>query len=87
MSTGTVRILLFATLRQVAGCSLAEVELPRQGGSVQWCWEALCREHPELSTHQGTVRPALNRSYVGWDEAVAGGDELAFIPPVSGGAV
>ena len=86
MSVTAVRILLFATMRRAAGCAVAEVEVPSQGGSVEWCWEALCRQHPDLSRHRETVRPALNRSYVGWDQVVVGGDELAFIPPVSGGA-
>ncbi len=86
MSHPVVRVLLFATMRQLAGCAVTEVELPLEGASVQQCWEVLCRRHPQLSSQQATVRPALNRSYVGWQDAVSAGDELAFIPPVSGGS-
>ncbi|MHB1501180.1 MAG: MoaD/ThiS family protein [Candidatus Dormibacteria bacterium] len=86
MSETSVRVLLFASMRQLIGRSALELELGRDVRSVQACWEALCREHPQLSPHRANVRPALNRVYVGWDEDVSAGDELAFIPPVSGGA-
>ncbi len=86
MSETTARVLLFASMRQLIGRSVLELELGPDIRSVQACWEALCQEHPQLRPHRATIRPALNRVYVGWDEDVAAGDELAFIPPVSGGA-
>ncbi len=81
----TVCIRLFATLREVWGAP--ELELPvRAGDSVRSCWEELCDRRPELRRLGESVRPALNRQYVDWDDSVAAGDELAFLPPVSGGA-
>lgn len=84
VSAGRVRVLLFATLRQQAGAAEVEIELP-PGSSVEGCWAALCARHPGLAAHRSTIRPALNRAYSDWSAAVSPGDELAFLPPVSGG--
>lgn len=84
MSAGAVRVLLFATLRQQAGAAELEVEVP-PATTVEGCWAALCARHPALATHRQSVRPALNRAYSDWSAEVSPGDELAFLPPVSGG--
>ncbi|MGH7608441.1 MAG: molybdenum cofactor biosynthesis protein MoaE [Candidatus Dormibacteria bacterium] len=85
MEVPPVRVRLFAGLRQVAGHSELELELPGPT-SVQGCWERLCQLHPQLSGWHDSVRPALNLAYADWGQGVAPGDELAFLPPVSGGA-
>ncbi len=78
-------MLVFAGLRQLVGNP--EVLLPLGPGvTVRGCWEELCGTFPALASHATAVRPALNRAYCGWDEELRPGDELAFIPPVSGGA-
>jgi molybdopterin synthase catalytic subunit len=46
----------------------------------------LCTAHPELAWLREIARPAVNLEYVGWDHPLADGDEIAFIPPVSGGS-
>jgi molybdopterin synthase catalytic subunit len=46
----------------------------------------LCELHPGLGQWRDSVRPALNLGYVDWETRVSPGDELAFLPPVSGGA-
>jgi molybdopterin synthase catalytic subunit len=53
---------------------------------VSACWDQLCTLRPQLSSWRAAVRPALNQRYVDWEEMVSPGDELAFMPPVSGGA-
>ena len=80
----TVRVLLFATLRELAGSPMVDLTLPVES-TVSGCWDELCSKLPQLSVQRQVIRPALNRSYVGWDTRVSPGDELAFIPPVSGG--
>ncbi len=78
-------MLLFAGLRQVAGSS--EVTLQSATGvTVRRCWDELCGRFPALAAHSGSVRPARNREYCEWDDELRPGDELAFMPPVSGGA-
>lgn len=78
-----VRALLFARLRELAGTGEVELEL---GGSpsVADAWSALRGQHPGLPAEQG-LRAARNQEFCAWTEPLAEGDEVAFIPPVSGG--
>jgi molybdopterin converting factor subunit 1 len=80
-----VRARLFARLREQAGTDLETIELPAQS-TVADVYRALRRAHPSLEPSQDAVRAALNQEFADWDEIVADGDEVAFIPPVSGGA-
>jgi len=80
-----VRARLFARLREQAGTDGESVELPA-GSSVSDVYDAVGRSHPGLPADRNAVRAALNQEFVDWDAAVADGDEVAFIPPVSGGA-
>ncbi len=81
-----IRLRLFAGLREQAGRSAWELELP-EGSLVGDVWAAL----PELGSGPGSQPPdvlyALNQEYVAPDHVLADGDELALIPPVSGGDI
>ena len=76
----TVRVRLFAMLRERAGRDVLDLDLP-DGASVA---DALAA----LSDLTGgiTCVLAVNRDYAEPDQVLAAGDELALIPPVSGGA-
>jgi molybdopterin converting factor subunit 1 len=79
-----VHVRLFAGLRERAGTGSLEVELP-DGARVADVLAAMA------STPVGALRPrecvvAVNREYAGADEPVHAGDEVALVPPVSGGA-
>jgi molybdopterin converting factor subunit 1 len=80
-----VRARLFARLRELASTDTESVELPA-GSNVADVFDAVARLHPGLASDRNSVRAALNQEFVDWDKAVADGDEVAFIPPVSGGA-
>jgi molybdopterin converting factor subunit 1 len=85
MRATQVRVRLFASLRELAGT--AEIGLELQGPtSVESCWRRLCEIQPGLSDWRDSVQPALNLEYVDWEAQVSPGDEIAFLPPVSGGA-
>jgi molybdopterin converting factor small subunit len=78
----SVRVRLFAAYREAAGTD--ELELPASPGlTVGQLWGRLLGRFPELN--QWPPSAALNRSYAGLGAAVADGDEVAFLPPVSGG--
>jgi molybdenum cofactor biosynthesis protein MoaC len=81
-----VEVRLFAVFRERAGRDRLSLELP-EGASVAEAIQELGRL-PELEELIAAmpVRAALNREYVGDDTRLAEGDELALIPPVSGGA-
>jgi MoaE-MoaD fusion protein len=73
----SVRVRLFAGLRERAGWSQRDVEAARVGD----IWPAL-----ELGDEPGGLLYAVNQVYAPRDRALADGDEVALIPPVSGGA-
>jgi MoaE-MoaD fusion protein len=75
-----VTVRLFAGLREHAGTGQRDLEL-REGARVEDVWPAL-----GLGEEPTGLVFALNRAYVGRDSALAEGDEVALIPPVSGGA-
>ena len=80
-----VRTRLFARLReQAGGLETGTLELPA-GATLADAYEALRLKHPALPDRSG-VRAALNFEFDDWTATVADGDEVAFIPPVSGGA-
>ena len=80
-----VRVRLFAVQRELAGTRQVELELP-DGASIETAWLALVGVHPALATGRAAVRFARNGVYADATEVLADGDELACIPPVSGGA-
>lgn len=82
-----VRVRLFAILRERAGRDAVEVELP-EGATVAEALAALARL-PGLAEpiERMPVRMAVNREYADAGTRLAADDELALIPPISGGAV
>lgn len=79
-----VVLRLFASYREAAGAGRMEIELPA-GATVRDAVAEVVRRHPLVAEGRQVVM-ARNREYVTADEPLADGDELALIPPVSGGA-
>jgi MoaE-MoaD fusion protein len=75
-----IGVRLFAGLRELAGTRATEVELP-DGATAGDVWPAL-----ELGDEPPGLLIAVNKAYVQRDSVLAAGDEVALIPPVSGGA-
>ena len=76
-----MRVRLFASLREQAGWS--EQQLPLKGrSSAITCWQQL-----QLggTTLPAGIRVAINQRFASADSPVQAGDELAFLPPISGG--
>ena len=80
----TVHVLFFASLRERMGSGDANLDLS-EGATVGDLWSALRKEHPRLGEGTGSVRFVVNREYVGEDHRLSPDDEVALIPPVSGG--
>lgn len=79
-----VNVRLFAIARESAGTATLEVELS-EDATVAQLREALVRQVPGLSGLTGQLRFAVNEDYVAEDRVIAMGDDVACIPPVSGG--
>jgi molybdopterin converting factor subunit 1 len=79
-----VRLLLFAVLRDIVGTDEQTLELP-PGTRPTDVWQQLRARHPQLAAYAEPPMSAINESYATPDTLLKDGDELAFIPPVSGG--
>src|ERR671912_1594974 len=80
-----IRVRLFAMQREAAGMRELRLEVPL-GSTVDDAWNAVVREVPALAPGRQSLRFAVNGSYADEDQELADGDEVACIPPVSGGA-
>jgi molybdopterin converting factor subunit 1 len=80
-----IRVRLFAIQREQAGTREVPLELPA-GAAIADAWTALVAVHPVLAPGRESVRFARNGDYADVSTVLADGDEVAMIPPVSGGA-
>jgi MoaE-MoaD fusion protein len=80
-----VRVRLFAIQRELAGTREHPLELADEA-TVEDAWEALIAVFPSLAPGRPSVRFARNGAYADAATRLADGDEVAMIPPVSGGA-
>lgn len=78
-----MRILFFAQLRDVTCCS--EMQWDCCETDAAGLWRMLLAAHPGLARLQSSVRLARNSEYVAGDTRFTNDDEVALIPPVSGG--
>jgi molybdopterin converting factor subunit 1 len=80
----TVRIKLFAIVREAAGTAECSLELS-PGDTVLHLLNLLCTRYPGIEPHRRYLRVAVNCSYSSLDQELRDGDEVAVIPPMSGG--
>lgn len=79
-----VKVLMFARLRDVAGAAELERDVP-DGAAIRDVWDGLVEDHAGLEPFTASVSCARNDDYARMTTAVANGDCIAFLPPVSGG--
>jgi molybdopterin converting factor subunit 1 len=79
-----ITVRLFARLRDIAGAA----ELVRDmepGATIGNVWRQLADEYPDLGPYERSISSAVNADYARMDTKLREGDEVAFLPPVSGG--
>lgn len=79
-----VTVLYFASCRDMAGKAEETQEIPR-GSTARDLLEALIQKHPLLAGLEANLAVSINQEYAEKDAPLADGDEVALIPPVSGG--
>ena len=80
-----ITVRLFARLRDIAGAA----ELSRDvapGATVRTLWQELAAEFPEMISYERSISTAVNADYPLRTQVLSDGDEVAFLPPVSGGS-
>ena len=79
-----VKVKLFAVHRQLLGRRELEMDVPSHA-TVMETWQQLKRQYPEMEHLSNNLLAAVNQDYASFDTHLNEGDEVAFIPPVSGG--
>jgi len=79
-----MRVLFFAQLKDATGCDAFEFAPPAPLDAAQ-LWALLLEKFPQLSKHRPHVRLSRNWEYAAADARFSDQDEVALIPPVSGG--
>jgi MoaE-MoaD fusion protein len=79
-----VRVLFFGQLKDIVGLSQDDAELS-DGARVEDLFERYGRQFPKLAEFRPSIAASVNQEYAGWRAPLAPGDEVAFLPPVSGG--
>lgn len=79
-----IELLLFASLRDTIGSSKIKIDLPAQA-TVAILLERVGQEYPELQSKLAPVRVAIGNEFADETAIIPAGQEIALIPPVSGG--
>ena len=79
-----VRLLLFAVLRDIVGSDERDLEVADGARAID-LWNELRAAHPRIAPYERPPFTAVNQDYVPPETLLHDGDEVAFIPPVSGG--
>jgi molybdopterin synthase catalytic subunit len=80
-----VNVLLFATLKDIAGQNSLDIYLASDTATVADVRNAVVTLYPQLDTNLRASIAAVNQEYAFAEDEVKDGDEVAFFPPVSGG--
>jgi len=79
-----VKVRLFARLRETAGVSDCDLDVALDA-TVDDVWQSLTGRYPALEPYRDSTTAAVNADFAKRTHRVADGDEIAFLPPVSGG--
>lgn len=80
-----VTVRLFGPIREAAGAKELHVQLPAEA-TVAALRALLAGRHPEIAALGPRLRISVNRAFAAEEAALADGDEVALLPPVSGGS-
>lgn len=80
-----IAVQLFARLHDLAGTRAMQVDVPSQS-TVRDVWAAVIQAAPAVAAMAGAVTAAVNEDFATMATVVRDGDDVAFLPPVSGGS-
>ena len=79
-----IRVLYFGRLKEVCGSAEESVDV-RDGARIEDLFACCSSSRPELRKFRASLVAARNREFSAWDTPLHAGDEVGFLPPVSGG--
>ena len=77
-----IKVLFFASFREMVGSSSVEVEVA-EDATTTTVFAGLCEQYPQFRL--GSMTMAVNKLYITDEVRLKEGDELALLPPISGG--
>lgn len=80
-----VRVLFFGRLREIVGLESEEAEVDPSSRVVD-LFARYGARFPQLTDLRSSIAPSVNQEFALWEARLSSGDEVAFLPPVSGGA-
>jgi molybdopterin converting factor subunit 1 len=82
--TVRVKVLFFGRLKEIAGRGEDSVEIS-EGASIEQLFAGFTNQHPGLAEFRASLVASRNQEFAPWSTPLHAGDEVAFLPPVSGG--
>ena len=79
-----VRVLFFGRLKEIVGRAEDTADVS-EGARVEDLFARYGSRYPELAKYRSSVVASVNQEFAEWRARLASGDEVAFLPPVSGG--
>jgi len=79
-----VKVLFFGRLKELAGQAEDSIE-STEATTIEQLFALYAARHPELAKYRSSVVASRNQEFAAWDTPLRAGDEVAFLPPVSGG--
>jgi sulfur-carrier protein len=79
-----IQVLLFGRLKEVVGRGTDWLDLA-EGASMEEAFSHYAARYPDIAPFRESLVAARNQEFAAWNTLLASGDEVAFIPPVSGG--
>jgi len=79
-----VKVLFFGQVRELTGLSEENGEIS-DGATLADLLESYIQRYPRLAGFQASLVASRNQEFAAWETRITGGDEIAFLPPVSGG--
>ncbi|MBV9888578.1 MAG: MoaD/ThiS family protein [Acidobacteria bacterium] len=79
-----LNVLFFGRLKDAIGHGQESIEIPTDS-RIEDLFAHCVARYPELAAHRKAMAVSRNREFTAWTTALEPGDEVAFLPPVSGG--
>jgi molybdopterin converting factor subunit 1 len=83
-NTARVKVLFFGRLKEIVGQAEDSIEIA-DGAPIEALFSLYGASHPELTRFRASLVASRNQEFAAWTTPLHTGDEVAFLPPVSGG--
>jgi molybdopterin synthase sulfur carrier subunit len=77
-------VLFFGRIRELGGISEESASVP-EGATLADLFATYANRFPQLASFRGSLVASRNQEFSAWNTPITAGDEIAFLPPVSGG--